>query len=172
MRNTFPVLKSLAVLVVLLSSLAFSQQVPVGPPSVPQYSDKPSSSQKDDKDRKPDVSSVGAAVDSNTYKVGPADVLMIKVWNEDRFSGPVVVHQDGKITLPLVGDVDAGDTTPKAVQAAVEKALTKYVVKPLVTVTVQEVQSKKYYLDGQVNRAGEYPSFANFFVGFRCVRGL
>ncbi|MGH9697156.1 MAG: polysaccharide biosynthesis/export family protein, partial [Bryobacteraceae bacterium] len=81
----------------------------------------------------------------------------IRVWNEEKFSGPVAVHQDGKITLPLVGDVDAGGLTPVEVQDTVAKALAKYVVKPLVTVTVQEVQSKKYYLDGEVNHPGEYP---------------
>jgi polysaccharide biosynthesis/export protein len=66
------------------------------------------------------------------------------------------VHQDGKITLPLVGDVEAGTLTPNEVQDKVAQALTKYVVKPLVTVTVQEVGSKRYYLDGEVNHPGEF----------------
>jgi len=56
-----------------------------------------------------------------------------------------------------VGDIQAGDLTPVQVQDNVTKALTKYVVKPLVTITVQEVGSKKYYLDGQVNHPGEFP---------------
>jgi polysaccharide export outer membrane protein len=102
-------------------------------------------------------SSAGAPVDSNGYKVGPADVLNIRVWNEPQFSGPVSVHQDGKITLPLVGDLDAGGLTPVQIQDNVSKALTKYVVKPLVTVTVEEVGSKNYYMDGAVAKPGEYP---------------
>jgi polysaccharide export outer membrane protein len=99
----------------------------------------------------------GAPVDSSSYKVGPADVLSIRVWNEPEFSGPVAVHQDGKITLPLVGDLQAGGDTPIEVEKTITKALTKYVVKPLVTVTVQDVGSKRYYMDGQVGRPGEYP---------------
>jgi polysaccharide export outer membrane protein len=82
--------------------------------------------------------------------------LNIRVWNEEKFSGPVTVHQDGKLTLPLVGDLPAGDTTPKDIEKVVAEALAKYVVKPLVTVTVQEVGSKKYYLDGMAAHPGEY----------------
>ena len=97
-----------------------------------------------------------APVDSNSYKVGPADVLYIRVWNEQQFSGPVTVQDNGHITLPLVGDLPAGDKTPNQIQDVIAKALTKYVVKPLVTVTVQAVESKKYYMDGLVARPGEY----------------
>jgi polysaccharide export outer membrane protein len=103
------------------------------------------------------ASSGGAPVDSNTYIIGPTDVLFVRVWNEAEFSGPVAVHQDGKFTLPLVGDLDAGGKTPVEVQDVIAKALTKYVVKPLVTVTVQEVGSKRYYMDGQVPHPGEFP---------------
>lgn len=98
----------------------------------------------------------GAPVDSNAYKVGPADVLNIRVWNEAEFSGPVAVHDDGMITLPLVGDLPAGGKTPNEIQLIVAKALTKYVVKPLVTITVQTVESKKYYIDGLIAHPGEY----------------
>ena len=98
----------------------------------------------------------GAPVDSNAYKVGPADVLYIRVWNEPQFSGPVTVHDDGQITLALVGDLPAGGKTPNEIQQIVAKALTKFVVKPLVTITVQTVESKKYYMDGLIARPGEY----------------
>lgn len=98
----------------------------------------------------------GAPVDSDSYTVGPSDILYVSVWHEPEFSGPVSVHEDGKITLPLVGDLQAGGKTPNQIEKIVTDALSKYVVKPLVTVTVQEVLSKKYYLDGEVNRPGEY----------------
>ena len=101
-----------------------------------------------------------APVDSNSFKVGPADVLNLRVWHEQEFSGPVSVHPDGKITLPLVGDVAVGGMTPTQIEQVIAQALTKYVVKPLVSVTVQEVLSKKYYLDGEIARAGEYPLVA------------
>ncbi len=150
---------SLFLPLLLFSFVAVGQQVPVGPPSIPQYSDRPAArdTQKEDKDHKSEAAPAGAAVDSDTYKVGPSDVLMVSVWNEDKFTKQVVVQQNGKITMPLVGDIQAGDTTPKDIEVAVAKSLTKYVVKPLVTVTVLEVGSKKYYLDGLVNHPGEYP---------------
>lgn len=134
-------------------SLSYGLQIPVG--VTPQYSDKPAA--KEDNDHKPaSPAAIGAAVDSNTYKVGAADVLQINVWNEPNFTEKAVVQQNGKFTMPLVGDIDASNSTPKEIEAAVAKALTKYVVKPLVTVTVIEVGSKKYYLDGLVNHPGEY----------------
>ena len=99
----------------------------------------------------------GAPVDSANYKVGPSDVLDVRVWREPEFSGAVTVHEDGQITLPLVGDLKAGGMTPIQIQKEVTEALAKYVVKPLVTVTVQQVLSKRYYMDGEVARRGEYP---------------
>ena len=108
----------------------------------------------------PRPSGAGAPVDSGSYKVGPTDILFINVWHEQEFSGPVAVHEDGKITLPLVGDLAVGDKTPNEIEKIVSEALSKYVVNPLVTVTVQEVRSKKYYLDGEVAKPGEYPLVA------------
>jgi len=112
--------------------------------------------QPETKPAEPAQPAAGAPVDSNSYKVGPADILFIRVWNEQQFSGPVTVQDNGHITLPLVGDLPAGDKTPNEIQQIIAKALTKYVVKPLVTVTVQAVESKKYYMDGLVARPGEY----------------
>jgi polysaccharide export outer membrane protein len=148
MRNLFVVPK--LALVSLFCLVSFGQQLPQ-PPSIPDSVQKPPTSNSP----KPE-SSVGSSVDSNTYKVGPADVLMVKVWNEDKFTGPVVVHQDGKITLPLVGDLDAGGFTPHEIEETITKALGKELRKPIVTVTVQAVESKKYYLDGEVNHPGEF----------------
>ena len=67
------------------------------------------------------------------------------------------VHSDGKITLPLVGDIEAGGLTADEVSKNLTTALSKLIVKPLVTVTVQQVLSKKYYMDGEIGRPGEYP---------------
>jgi polysaccharide biosynthesis/export protein len=99
----------------------------------------------------------GASVDNKTYKVGPEDVLNVNVWEEPKFTGLYTVHSGGKITMPLVGDIEAGGLTPIEIEPLVVKALSKLIVKPLVTVTVQAVYSRKYYLDGEVSRPGEYP---------------
>lgn len=146
-------------LMLCLSWRSNAQQAPIAPPPPTPQESQPPTPQDKDKGKAPSdhKEGAGAAVDSNTYKIGPSDVLSIRVWNEEKFSGPVAVHQDGKITLPLLGDIQAGDLTPVQVQENVTKALTKYVVKPLVTVVVMEVGSKKYYLDGQVNHPGEFP---------------
>jgi polysaccharide export outer membrane protein len=162
MSSTFLLQKSVItalLLAVCLSLGSNAQQAPIAPPPAPEQSKTPppdAAGHEKDKSPSDRKAEAGAAVDSNSYKIGPSDVLSIRVWNEEKFSGLVAVHQDGKITLPLVGDVDAGKLTPVEVQDNVAKALTKYVVKPLVTVTVQEVGSKKYYLDGQVNHPGEF----------------
>jgi polysaccharide export outer membrane protein len=154
MRNLFVVPK--LVIVCSFCLVSFGQQLPQAP-VIPDSPQKPPStdSPKNNAERKLE-NTVGAPVDSNSYKVGPADVLMVKVWNEDKFTGPVVVHQDGKITLPLVGDLDAGGFTPHEIELTITKALGKELRKPIVTVTVQSVESKKYYLDGEVNHPGEF----------------
>ncbi len=147
-----------------LSLVSLAQETPVSPPSLPQIPERPAS-QGDATGPKPiDGRKAAAApagpgepVNSSSYKIGPADVLNIHVWNEGEFSGPVMVHEDGMITIALVGDLKAGGMTPVEVQDEIGKALAKYVVKPLVTVTVQEVGSKRYYMDGEINRPGEYP---------------
>ncbi|HMF78071.1 MAG TPA: polysaccharide biosynthesis/export family protein [Bryobacteraceae bacterium] len=136
--------------------LLCGQQAPMTPPpAVNPGAQKPGPDKKGSTDTE-SKSAAGSSVDSNSYKVGPADVLSVKVWNEEKFSGPVVVHQDGMITLPLVGDLTAGGTTPKDIEKVIAAALAKYVMKPLVTVTVQEVVSKRYYLDGMASHPGEY----------------
>jgi polysaccharide export outer membrane protein len=99
----------------------------------------------------------GAPVDNRKYKVGPEDVLNVNVWEEPKFTGLYTVHSDGKITMPLVGDIDAGGLAPVEIEPLVVHALSKLIVKPLVTVTVQAVYSRKYYMDGEINKPGEYP---------------
>ncbi|HYZ83764.1 MAG TPA: polysaccharide biosynthesis/export family protein [Bryobacteraceae bacterium] len=98
-----------------------------------------------------------APVDPKTYEIGPEDVLLIRVWREPEFSGPVQVRPDGKFTLPLVGDIPAAGLTPNKLAEDITKALTEFINKPEVTVSLQSVQSKKYYITGEVNRTGSFP---------------
>jgi len=132
-----------------------AQQVPAGPPPLPPSESPKSAPDKNGAPAAAPKSEGGAAVGSD-YKIGPADVLKIQVWDEDKFSGLFTVDQDGKFVYPLVGELVAGDQTTAQVKDEVEKSLQKYVQKPRVDVTVQEVQSKKYYLNGLVNHPGEY----------------
>src|SRR5579863_5198034 len=103
------------------------------------------------------IDGVGAAVDPRTYVIGAEDVLAIKVWREPDFSSNYGVRPDGKITIPLVGDLQAAGLTPQRLSDQLEQALSEYINKPDVTVTIQQVNSKKFFLTGEVYRPGEYP---------------
>jgi polysaccharide export outer membrane protein len=100
---------------------------------------------------------VGAAVDPNKYLIGPEDILFIKVWRENDFTLPVAVRPDGKITMPLIGEIQAADKTPMQLTKTLTELLTKYINNPDVTVFVTDVRSKKYFIIGEVNRAGPFP---------------
>jgi polysaccharide export outer membrane protein len=99
---------------------------------------------------------VGAAVDPNTYQIGSEDVLYIQVWKEPDFTRQVAVRPDGKITMPLIGDIQASGLTPLALTADLKEKVGKYVQTPEVTVTVIDVRSRKYYIDGEVGRPGAF----------------
>jgi len=98
-----------------------------------------------------------AAVDPNKYLIGSEDALYIRVWREPDFTGPAVVRPDGKITMPLIGEVQASTLTPMQLTKSLTELLTKYINNPDVSVVVTDVRSKKYYIDGEVNRSGSFP---------------
>jgi polysaccharide export outer membrane protein len=102
-------------------------------------------------------SGVGLAVDPNKYVIGPEDVIFINTWRERDFTMMVGVRPDGKITMPLIGEVQAGGQTPTQLTKDLIDKLSKYINNPDVTVIVQEVRSRKYYIDGEVNRPGSFP---------------
>ena len=102
---------------------------------------------------KPDSS---AAVDPKTYVIGAQDVLSIKVWREQDFSGLYTVRPDGKITIPLIGDLQASGLTPERLGEQLKQGLTNYINSPDVTVSLQTVGSKKFFITGEVNRPGDY----------------
>jgi polysaccharide export outer membrane protein len=96
------------------------------------------------------------AVDPKTYVIGAQDILSIKVWREQDFTGLYTVRPDGKITLPLIGDVQASGLTPERLGEQLKQGLSNYINSPDVSVSLQTVGSKKFYITGEVNRPGEY----------------
>jgi polysaccharide export outer membrane protein len=104
----------------------------------------------------PVKSDSGVAVDPKTYVIGAQDVLSIKVWREQDFTGLYTVRPDGKITLPLIGDVQASGLTPERLGDQLKQGLSNYINSPDVSVSLQTVGSKKFYITGEVNRPGEY----------------
>jgi len=97
-----------------------------------------------------------APVDPNTFEIGPEDVLGVRVWKEPELSGGVQVRSDGKITLPLIGEVHAAGKTPEQLRKNIAELLSEYVQNPDVMVSVQSVQSKRFYITGEVGRPGAY----------------
>jgi polysaccharide export outer membrane protein len=105
----------------------------------------------------PSADTPAAPVDPKTYRIGPEDVISIMVWREKDMSGMFVVRPDGRITLPLAGEMAVAEFTPEQVQAKVIEAYSKFINKPEVSVSLARVGSKKYYLVGQIMRTGMFP---------------
>ena len=92
-----------------------------------------------------------------SFQIGADDVLAVNVWKEPEISRSVPVRSDGKISLPLVGEVQASGQTPKQLEAEISKKLASYISEPEVTVIVQQIKSQRFNILGQVTRPGSYP---------------
>ena len=97
-----------------------------------------------------------AGVQGSDYLIGAGDVLEIVVWREPEISRIVRVRPDGKISLPLVDDVQAADGTLLALKKRLSKALSKFVDEPSVYVMLEENRSKRFHVVGKVNKPGQY----------------
>jgi len=105
----------------------------------------------------PEPTTVAANVSPADYVIGSEDVLAVNIWKEPEISRTVPVRPDGKITIPLVGDIQASGLTPKKLQDNIALGLRSYVASPEVTVIVQEVKSLKFNIVGQIAHPGSYP---------------
>jgi len=90
------------------------------------------------------------------FVIGPDDVVAVNVWKEPEISRVVPVRSDGKISLPLAGEVQASGQTPRQLEIAITKKLETYISGPDVTVIVQEIKSQRFNILGQVTRPGSY----------------
>jgi polysaccharide export outer membrane protein len=99
------------------------------------------------------------------YIIGSGDILSIATWKEPDFSvDAVLVRIDGKITFPLLDDIKAEGLSPMQLKTILEKGLKDYVEEPVITVTIQSPNSKRFYILGEVIRTGEYPLVKNLTV--------
>jgi polysaccharide export outer membrane protein len=96
-------------------------------------------------------------VDTKTFIIGPEDALFVRVWREPELSGQFMVRPDGKISLPLVNEIQAGGLTPEQLSSAITQSLSRYMNRPEVSVSVIAVNSRKYYIQGEVQKPGAYP---------------
>jgi polysaccharide export outer membrane protein len=92
-----------------------------------------------------------------SYVIGNDDVLSINVWKEAELSRQLPVRSDGKISLPLIGDVQAAGRTPLQLQRDIVDKLKSFITDPQVAVIVQQINSLKFNVLGQVNKPGSYP---------------
>jgi len=104
----------------------------------------------------PDQTASATKAHDDTYTIGADDVLAINVWKEPDLTRSVPVRSDGKISLPLIGELQASGVTPKQLEQDIAKKLTSYVSEPEVTVIVQEIKSRKFNVLGMVARPGSF----------------
>lgn len=110
---------------------------------------------------KPTPAVTPAAGANPDYKIGPQDVLRIDVWKEPEISRSVPVRPDGKISLPLLNDVQAAGLTSMQLAGVIRDGLTKYITSPQVTVIVTEINSRRVYCTGEVSKPGALPLLPN-----------
>jgi polysaccharide export outer membrane protein len=128
-------------------------------------SDLSAADKKIKKDDPPSVPGAAAkspgvpVVDPKSFVIGPEDILWVRVWNSPQVSGQVTVRPDGRITLQLLGEIQASGLTPEALTQVVFDGVSKFEThdKSEVTVTVQQVNSRKYFIQGEVSRSGAFP---------------
>ncbi len=99
----------------------------------------------------------GVGVKDPTYVIGTDDVLAVVFWELPSHGAEVAVRPDGKITLPLLNDIQAAGLTPDQLRAAITTASAKFIREPAVSVIVKQINSRKVFVTGQVGRPGPYP---------------
>ncbi len=126
----------------VLAVLAVPTRAPAAPPDSPAAADA-------DKKPAPEAPAVADA-----YRLGPGDKLRIEVYKDQQLSQSVQIRPDGKITLPLVGDLDATGRTPIELRDTITGLLKEYMTNPVVTVIVVEATAAVAYVMGEVNHPG------------------
>ncbi|MBW8877662.1 MAG: polysaccharide biosynthesis/export family protein [Acidobacteria bacterium] len=92
----------------------------------------------------------------DAYGIGVGDVLEISVWKNPELAATVPVRPDGRISVPLLGDVQAAGLTPLALKATLMQGYKEYVTAPAVSVVVKEIHSRKIFVTGEVAHPGAY----------------
>jgi len=135
----------------LLSVAAWAQSSATSGQQAPAEGDK---ADKNTPENRASGSHTGSS--DNTYVIGANDVLAISVWKEPDVSRTVPVRSDGKISLPLVGELQASGQTPRQLEQEIIKRLQSYISEPEVTVIVTDSKSQKVNILGMVARPGAY----------------
>jgi polysaccharide export outer membrane protein len=99
----------------------------------------------------------GERPDAGEYRIGREDVLEVVVWHEPELTRVIPVRPDGKISVPLAGELEAAGKTPAELQTTLAKSLGSYIRDPSVAVLVREINGPRVYVLGEVTRPGGFP---------------
>jgi polysaccharide export outer membrane protein len=152
MKSTW---KAAVAALVLISGIALAQN-DAAPPADSSAPDKTAS------DKATNAASTSQVAPE--YVIGPEDVLHVAVWKEADLTATLPVRPDGKISLPLLNDVQASGLTPQQLGASLTEKLRKYIADPHVTVVVTSINSKRIYLTGEVSHSGAMSMLPNMTV--------
>jgi polysaccharide biosynthesis/export protein len=158
MKSTW---KVVAAALALIGSIALAQNAPA-PPAASPVSGKTTSDNTPASDKTTPAPSASPA--GPTYVIGPEDILHIAVWREADLTATLPVRPDGKISLPLLDDVQAAGLTPKQLAESVTEKLKKFIADPRVTVVVTAINSKRIFLVGEVLHPGAAAMLPNMTV--------
>ena len=146
--------KTVVSALILVGSLALAQEVPQPPPPPPASGSVSDSADSSGASSEKPSSLAPQSQAGAEYVIGPEDVLHIAVWKEADLTATLPVRPDGKISLPLLNDVQASGLTPLQLASSLTEKLKKYIADPRVTVVVTTINSKKIYLVGEVLHSG------------------
>ena len=144
---------------ILIGGIALAQAAPAQP--APSSASDKTASDKTASDKTTPAASSQAGPE---YVIGPEDALHIAVWREADLTASLPVRPDGKISLPLLDDVQAAGLTPKQLADSITEKLKKFLADPRVTVVVTQINSKRIYLVGEVLHVGATPMLPNMTV--------
>jgi len=157
MKSTW---KAAVAALMLIGSIALAQAAPAQP--APSATSDKTASDKAASDKATTAASASQA--GPEYVIGPEDALHIAVWREADLTASLPVRPDGKISLPLLDDVQAAGLTPKQLANSITEKLKKFLADPRVTVVVTQINSKRIYLVGEVLHVGATPMLPNMTV--------
>jgi polysaccharide export outer membrane protein len=103
---------------------------------------------------KPSALPMASAASIESYVIGPSDVITVTVWKEPTLSGNLLVRPDGMISMSLLGDIQASGMTPLQLSDQIKTKLKRYIQDPNVTVVLTQINSKKVFLLGEVQKKG------------------
>jgi polysaccharide biosynthesis/export protein len=162
--------KAAVAALILIGSIALAQAAPAQPAAssaTDKTASNKTSSDKAASDKTAFDKTTTAASTSQAgpeYVIGPEDALHIAVWREADLTASLPVRPDGKISLPLLDDVQAAGLTPKQLANSITEKLKKYIADPRVTVVVTQINSKRIFINGEVLHPGPMPMLPSMTV--------